>query len=75
MSDGFWIKMTVPFDRLLVHWRSLVIVLVPLALSPLIALGNKVGIQNVFVMFVRRKKVEGRWAQMLFCLAKHLNIA
>ncbi|PNF25633.1 Protein I'm not dead yet [Cryptotermes secundus] len=33
--------MTVPFRRLLVHWRSLVIVLVPLALSPLIVLGSK----------------------------------
>lgn len=33
--------MTVPFRRLLVHWRSLVIVLVPLALSPLIAVGSK----------------------------------
>jgi hypothetical protein len=39
--------MTVPFRRLLVHWRSLVIVLVPLVLSPLIALGSKVGILNV----------------------------
>lgn len=47
VSDRFKIKMTVPFGRLLVHWRSLVIVLVPLALSPLIAIGTKVGILNV----------------------------
>jgi hypothetical protein len=40
-------KMTLPFVRLMVHWRSLVIVLVPLALSPLIALGSKVGIPHV----------------------------
>ncbi|XP_069683308.1 protein I'm not dead yet-like [Periplaneta americana] len=33
--------MTVPFRRLLVHWRSLVVVLVPLALSPLVVSGSK----------------------------------
>jgi len=53
-------KMTVPFLRLLVHWRSLVIVLVPLALSPLIAIGSKVGILNVacFIIFISRKNLK-----------------
>lgn len=39
--DGVSVEMTVPFRRFLVHWRSLVIILVPLILSPLIAIGSK----------------------------------
>jgi len=45
--DGVSVEMTVPFRRFLVHWRSLVIVLVPLVLSPLIAVGSKVCILKV----------------------------
>lgn len=45
--DRVSVEMTVPFRRLLVHWRSLVIVLVPLVLSPLVVIGSKVCILNV----------------------------
>lgn len=58
--DEVQIKMTVPFRRFLVHWRSLVIVLVPLVLSPLIVIGSKVCMIHVKLIILFLSSVTNR---------------